>query len=124
MVVGARMWDSKMFTEDQMVVWENKPAVNQTWTNFQTYFMEKWLKRRQYSEATAKQSGFKEAALVAQEQAAAMEEGKTQAMMFALLQEQHQSQLEAMAAANKATMDAMMEHMNALVAAQGGKWEL
>ena len=46
---------------------------------------------------------------------------KTQAMMFALLQEQHQSQLKAMAAANKAAMEAMMERMNALVTAQGGR---
>jgi hypothetical protein len=59
--------------------------------------------------ATAKQSCFKEAALAVQEQAAATEEGEMQAMMFALLQEQHQSQLEAMAVANKATMEAMME---------------
>jgi hypothetical protein len=69
----------------------------------------------------AKQSRFKEAALAAQEQAAATEEGETQVMMFALLQEQHQLQIEAMAAANKATMEAMMECMNALVIAQGGK---
>ncbi len=71
--------------------------------------------------ATAKQSCFKEAALAAQEQAAATEEGETQAMMFALLQEQHQSQLKLMAPANKATMEAMMEQINALVAAQGGR---
>ncbi len=37
--------------------------------------------------------------------------------MFALLQEQHQLQLEAMAAANKATMEVMMEQMNTLIAA-------
>jgi hypothetical protein len=42
-------------------------------------------------------------------------------MIFAMLQEQHQSQLEAMAAANKAAMEAMMERMNALVTAQGGR---
>jgi hypothetical protein len=71
--------------------------------------------------AMAKQSRFKEAALVAQEQAAATEEGKIQAVMFVLLQEQHQLQIEAMAAANKATMKAMMECMNALVAAQAWK---
>ncbi len=41
--------------------------------------------------------------------------------MFALLQEQHQSQLKAMVVANKATMEAMMEQMNALIAAQGGR---
>jgi hypothetical protein len=68
------------------------------------HFTKKWLERHQYSAATAKQSQFKEAALAAQEQAAATEEGETQAMMFALLQEQHQSQLEAMAAANKAAV--------------------
>jgi hypothetical protein len=121
MAAGARMWESKIFTEDQMVALEKKPAVDQTWVNLQTYFTEKWLERRQYSAATAKQSQFKEAALAAQEQAAATKEGETQAIMFALLQKQHQSQLEAMAAANKAAMEAMMEHMNALVAAQGGR---
>ncbi len=121
MAVGALMWKSKMFTEEQMVVWKNRPAVDQTWTNLQTYFTEKWLERRQYLAATVKQSRFKEAALAAQEQAAAIEEGEMQAMMFALLQEQHQSQLEAMAAANKATMEAMMEQMNTLIAAQDRK---
>ena len=83
--------------------------------------MEKWLERRQYSAATAKQSRFKEAALAAQEQAAATEEGKTQAMMFALFQEQHHLRLEAMVAASKVAMEAMMERMNALVTAQGGR---
>jgi hypothetical protein len=109
MATGARMWESEMFTEDQMVAWENRPAADQTWANLQAYFTEKWLERRQYSAAMAKQLRFKEAALAAQEQAAATEEGETQAMMFALLQEQHQSQLEAMVAANKATMEVMME---------------
>jgi hypothetical protein len=108
-----------MFTEDQMVAWENRPAINQTWTNLQTYFTEKWLERHQYLAAMAKQSCFKKAALAAQEQAAATEEVEMQAMMFALLQEQHQLQLKLMAAANKATMEAMMEQINALVAAQG-----
>ncbi len=37
-------------------------------------------------------------------------------MMFALLQEQHEAQLEAMMAANKQAMDAMLERMNALIA--------
>ena len=41
------MWESEMFTEDQMVAWENRPATNQTWTKLQTYFTEKWLERRQ-----------------------------------------------------------------------------
>jgi hypothetical protein len=65
--------------------------------------------------ATAKQLRYKEAALAAQEQASAEEEGKTQAMMFALLQDQHKLQLMAMAVANKATMNAMMGRMNAIL---------
>ncbi len=32
MAAGAQMWQSKMFTEDQMVAWENKPAGQQTWS--------------------------------------------------------------------------------------------
>jgi hypothetical protein len=56
MTAGARMWESEMFTEDQMVAWENKPTAGQTWYNLQTYFTEKWLKRRQYLAAMAKRS--------------------------------------------------------------------
>jgi hypothetical protein len=118
MAAGVRMWESKMFTKEQMVAWENKPAAQQTWQALQDYFMEKWLERRQYSQATAKHSRFKDAALAAQEQAAAAEEGKTTAMMFKLLQEQHKHQMEAMAASSQKTMDAMMEQMNTLVAGQ------
>ncbi len=43
-------------------------------------------------------------------------------MMFALLQEQHRAQLNAMATANQKAMDAMFEQMNTIVAgnAKGG----
>jgi hypothetical protein len=41
MVAGARMWESKMFTEDHMVAWENKTAAQQTWQDLQDYFIEK-----------------------------------------------------------------------------------
>jgi hypothetical protein len=51
-------------------------------------------------QATTKHSRFKDAALPAQELAAAEEEGETTAMMFTLLQEQHKAQLKLMAAAN------------------------
>jgi hypothetical protein len=119
MAAGVRMWESEMFTEDQMVAWENKTPVQQTWQNLQDYFTEKWLEQRQYLQATAKQLRFKDAALTSQELAAAEAEGKTTAMMFVLLQEQHKAQLEAMGAANKQGMDAMLECMNALIAGQG-----
>jgi hypothetical protein len=118
MAAGARMWESKMFTEDQLVLWENKPAANQTWQALQDYFTEKWLERRQYLQATAKHSRFKDAALTTQEQVAAEEEGKVSMMMFALLQEQHKTQLEAMGTANQKAMEAMFEQINAIVSAQ------
>jgi hypothetical protein len=89
MAASARMWESKIFTEDQLVAWENKTAAQQTWQNLQDYFTEKWLEQRQYSQAPAKHSQFKDAALAAQELVAAEEEGETTAMMFALLQDQH-----------------------------------
>jgi hypothetical protein len=62
---------------------------------------------------------FKETALATQELAAAEEEGETTAMMFALLQEQHKSQMEAMAAANQKSMDAILEQMKAVLVGQG-----
>ena len=114
MAAGARMWESEMFTEDQMVAWENKTPAQQTWQALQDYFTEKWLERRQYSQATAKISWFKDTSIAAQETAAAEEEGETLAMMLALLQEQHRAQLEAMVTANQKSMDVMFERMNAI----------
>jgi hypothetical protein len=87
MAAGAQMWQWEMFTEDQMVLWENRGALVQTWAALQTYFTEKWLEWKQYLAGTAKQSQFKEAALLAQETAAAKEEGKTQVLLFAILQD-------------------------------------
>jgi hypothetical protein len=109
----------QMFTKDQMVAWKNKPAVQQTWQALQDYFMEKWLEHRQYPQTMAKHLRFKDTAFATQEQAAAEEEGKTTAMMFALLQEQHKHQMEAMVASSQKAMDAMMEQMNALIAGHG-----
>ena len=112
---------TKMFTEDQMVPWENKTSATQTWANLQTYFTNKWLKRKQYLATTAKQSRFKEAALLTKETAAAEEEVQTQALLFTMLQEQRAKKITAMAEASKANLEEMMTMMNALVMAAGGK---
>jgi hypothetical protein len=93
MAAGAQMWQSEIFTEDQMVAWENRTSATQTWAALQTYFTEKWLERKQYSATMAKQSRFKEAALQAQEAAAAEEKGKMQAMLFVMLQDQPTKQI-------------------------------
>jgi hypothetical protein len=121
MVADTQLWQSEMFTKGQMVPWEGKPMAGMTWTALRDYFTEKWLERKQYSATTAKQSCFKEAALLTQEAAAAKEEGETQAMLFAVLQDQHTKQIAQMEAANKTNMDLMMERMNALITASGGR---
>jgi len=53
MAAGSQMWASEMFTEEQMLGWENKPTIDQTWPNLQVYFTKKWLERKQYSATTA-----------------------------------------------------------------------
>ena len=93
----------------------------QTWAALQAYLTKKWLERKQYSATTAKQSRFKEAALLAQEKAAAKEEGESQAMLFAMLHKQFNNQIVAMTATHKANMDASMERMNAILAGGGEK---
>ncbi len=116
------MWELEIFTKDQMVAWENKPAAQQMWQALQDYFTEKWLERCQYSQVTAKHSCFKDAALAVQEIVMVEGEGEMTAMMFVLLQEQHRLQIETLAAANQQTMDVMLEQMNAIIAGQGKHW--
>ncbi len=113
------MWESKMLTKDQMVMGENTPTVQQTWQNLQDCFTEQWLEWRQYLQTTAKHPRFKDAALATQELAAAEEEGKTTAMMFTLLQEQHKRQLKLITVSIKQAMDTMFERMNALIVGHG-----
>jgi hypothetical protein len=121
MAAVAQMMQSKMFTKDQMVAWENKPAAQQTWAALQAYFTKKWLERKQYSATMAKQSQFKEAVLLAQEKAAAEEEGESQAMLFAMLHKQYDNQIAVMTATHKANIDALMERMIAILAGGGEK---
>jgi hypothetical protein len=64
---------------------------------------------------------FNEAVLLAQETAAVEDKGESQAMLFTMLQEQHNRQIAAMTATNKANMDTMMERMNALVTGGAGR---
>ncbi len=46
MAAGTQMWQSKMFTEDQMVAWEDKMPANQAWANLQAYFTKKGLEKK------------------------------------------------------------------------------
>jgi hypothetical protein len=121
MAAGVQMWQLEMFTEDQMVIWENKGAMAQMWAALQTYFTEKWLEQKQHLATTAKQSQFKEAVLLAQETAAVEKEDKAQVLLFAMLQDQHTKQIVQMEATNKTNMDTVMEQMNILVVARDAR---
>jgi hypothetical protein len=52
---------------------------------------------------------FKEAVLLVQETAAAEEEGETQVLLVAMLQDQHAKHIAQMKATNKTNMDTRME---------------
>ena len=89
LAVGAMMWDSGQFTSKQMHEWENKTAALKTWDNIKTYFTQQWQEQQAYNKMTAKQSAFKEAAMLAKEAEAA----EQQAQIFVLMQTQHDEQM-------------------------------
>ena len=89
LAVGAMMWDSGQFTSKQMHKWENKTAALKTWDNIKAYFTQQWQEQQAYNKMTAKQSAFKEAAMLAKEAEAA----EQQAQIFVLMQTQHDEQM-------------------------------
>ena len=90
LAVGAMMWDSGQFTSKQMSTWENKVATDKTWINIKDYFTQQWQEQQAYNKMTAKQSAFKEAAMLAKE---ADEVAEQNAQIFVLMQTQHDEQM-------------------------------
>ena len=62
------MYASDLFTEEEMIGWENKPENDKTWINCQTYFKEKYENRKRYNEAKAKRSGYHSANNVSEDE--------------------------------------------------------
>lgn len=91
-----------------MVAWENNLPMTKHGSTYKP-FHQKWLEDKQYSATMAKQSQFKEAVFLVQETAKAQEEQKSQMLLFAMLQKQHDKQMEEVMANNKANIEAMME---------------
>ena len=90
LAVGAMMWDSGQFTSKQMSTWENKAAADKTWPNIKDYFTQQWQEQQAYNKMMAKQSAFKEAAMLAKE----AETAEQNAQIFLLLQTQHDAQMQ------------------------------
>ena len=113
MVAGTRMWESEMFTEDQMVAWENKPLPS---------------RHGRLSKTTFQRSGWNAASICKQQQNSCGSRTphsqrkkwhEASAIMFALLQEQYWVQLDAMVTVNQKVIDTMFERMNAIIAGNG-----
>jgi len=105
---GAAMWKSGQFTSVQMNEWETTPAANKTWPALQKHFIAKWQEQLSYNNMTASQTAFKEAALLAKEEAAA----EQQELLFSLQQESHDKEMKTM----KEAMEQMMTTIKALAA--------
>jgi hypothetical protein len=104
MAAEAQIWQSKMITEDHMVAWgRTRQPHSSHGLSSRLTSQKKWLESKQFSATMTKQLRFKEAAWLAQETAAAKDEGKSQAMLLAMLQEQQDRQIVAMAATRRST---------------------
>ena len=108
LLAGAAMWKSQQITSAQMKEWETTPAAGKTWTALQTHFIAKWQEQLSYNNMTASQTAFKEAALLAKEEAAA----EQQELLFSLQQESHDNEMKTM----KEAMEQMMTTIKALAA--------
>ena len=96
-----------------MIKWEKKDADDQIWENVKIYFTDLYQSHTQYSKYLAKRSRFHECASNVKERENTKEESEA-TMMFAMMQEQHQEQLNDMQESNaeaKNTANAAMAEM-------------
>ena len=62
MVALGAMYDSNTFDEREMMAWEEKPAVDQTWVHLVSYFTAIWEMKQRYNSSTPRRHGFAESA--------------------------------------------------------------
>ena len=62
MVAVARMWESELFKDKNLIKWERKEAADQTWANVKTYSTELYQSHTQYRKLLAKRTRFHESA--------------------------------------------------------------
>ena len=120
------MWESEFLTNKNLIKWEKKEASDQTWENLKIYFTELYQSHTQYSKSLAKRSRFHESASNVKERENKKEESDA-TMMFAMIQDQHQEQLNAMRESNaeamktaNAAMAEMAKNMQIMMATMPG----
>ena len=75
-----------------MIKWEKKEAADQTWANVKTYFTELYQSHTQYIKSLDKRTRFHESASNVKDKENEKEENDA-TIMLAMIQEQHQEQL-------------------------------
>ena len=99
----ARIWESEFFTDKNLIKWEKKEAANKTWTNLKTYVTKLYQSHTQYRKPLAKRTRFHESASNIKEKENEKEENDAM-MMFAMIKEQHQEQMNTMQESNSSAM--------------------
>ena len=109
-----------------MIKWDKKEEADQTWTNVKTYFTEIYQNHTQYRKALEKRSRFHESASNIKERENKKEENNAM-MMFEMIKEKHQEQLNAMRESNAEAMKTvntamaeMAKNMQIMMAAMSG----
>ena len=122
----ARIWESEFFTDKNLIKWEKKEVAYQTWAKVKIYFTELYQSHTEYSKFLAKRSRFHESVSNVKERESEKEESEAR-MMFAMMQEQHQEQLNAMQESNveamkiaNAAMAEMAKNMQIMMATMPG----
>ena len=73
------MKDSNVFTEEQIMDWEDKEEEDKTWVHLQNYFGKLWKRRQRYAGSNARKHGYESAAAATEAAAASASEAASEA---------------------------------------------
>ena len=55
------MYQSNMFSKEELMAWEEKPRADKMWVHLQTYFKDRWTATMRYQGDTNQKHGFESA---------------------------------------------------------------
>ena len=61
------MYQSNMFSKEELMAWEEKPRSEKTWVHLRTYFKDRWTAIMSYQYDTTHKHGFESAARAEEE---------------------------------------------------------
>ena len=100
------MWGSVYFTEESQIKWEKKATSDKTWSNVRKYSGELYQYRTQFSRSTTgKRDKFDRTNNIKEEAARIEKEENYGTMMFPMMHQQHQEQINQMKESNKQALE-------------------